>query len=210
MPARTQAYAAIVLAGGAGQRFGGPAKPMAPVAGTPMLARVLGAVADADPLIVVGPAGLPAPPDTVFVHERPAGGGPAAATAAGLAELPADAGFVALLAADLPLLTRAAVDRLRRATTDAYDGAVYVDDGGQRQWLCGLWRVTALRAARSALPEKLTGTPLRRLLAPLRVAEVTAPGHEPPPWWDCDTEADRRRAEELANVEPADGAGPAG
>ena len=63
-----------------------------------MLTRVLAAVHDADPRIVVGPV----PPDLpVQVHstrEDPPGGGPVAATSAGLALVPPDVTFTALLA----------------------------------------------------------------------------------------------------------------
>ncbi|MEV1145384.1 NTP transferase domain-containing protein, partial [Micromonospora sp. NPDC049799] len=49
-------YAAVVLAGGAARRMGGTDKPARPVAGRPMRDRVLAAVPDADPRILVGPA----------------------------------------------------------------------------------------------------------------------------------------------------------
>src|SRR5438093_914016 len=96
-------YAAVVLAGGAGRRMGGADKAALAVAGRPMLHRVLAAVADASPQVVVGPprAGLPA--GVVRAQEDPPGGGPVAAVAAGLGALAAHgAEVVAVLAADLP------------------------------------------------------------------------------------------------------------
>ena len=51
-------YAAVVLAGGAGRRLGGPTKPRLDVGGASMLARVLAAVSDAAPRVVVGPESL--------------------------------------------------------------------------------------------------------------------------------------------------------
>ncbi len=89
-------YAAVILAGGAGRRLGGAGKPMLAVRGRPMLERVLDAVADADVTIVVGPPTLPLPGGVVRVSEEPPGGGPVAATAAGLAalaDIAADAGL---------------------------------------------------------------------------------------------------------------------
>ena len=80
-------YAAVILAGGAGRRLGGAGKPMLAVHGRPMLERVLDAVADADVTVVVGPQTLPLPGGVVRVSEEPPGGGPVAATAAGLAAL---------------------------------------------------------------------------------------------------------------------------
>src|SRR3954469_15553631 len=75
-------FAAVVLAGGAARRMGGADKPALPVAGQSMLIRVLAAVHDADPRVVVGLV----PPDLpVQVHstrEDPPGGGPVAAAAA--------------------------------------------------------------------------------------------------------------------------------
>jgi molybdenum cofactor guanylyltransferase len=185
-------YAAVVLAGGRGRRLGGPAKPAIVVGGRPMLQRVLGAVAVAEVRVVVGPPELVpfVPAGVRIVREEPAGGGPVAALAAGLVPVPADAGRVVLLAADLPLLSAAAVDRLVEAIGDG-DGAVYVDGSGRRQWLCGAWRLEALlgRVAELAAAGPLAGRSLRELIAPLRVAPVSAATGEPPPWYDCDTPA---------------------
>jgi len=187
-------YAAMVLAGGAGRRLGGTDKPALTVAGQPMLHRVLAAVADAAPRIVVGPPGLPLPAGVTRTREEPPGGGPVAALAAGLALVPAGTPELALLAADLPFLTAEAVRRLRAAAA-GQAGAVFVDDTGRPQWLCGVWHTDRLRAGLAALPGGPAGIPLRRLLADLNAARVTAAGSGPPPWWDCDTEADLRQAE---------------
>ena len=201
-------YAAVVLAGGAGSRLGGAAKPALPVGGRPMLHRVLAAVADASVRIVVGPPDLPLPERVRRTLELPPGGGPVAATAAGLALAAQHLPQVALLAADLPLLTAAAVSRLRAAAGQSgADGALFVDGTGRAQWLCGVWRTAALRArlAEVAGPAgaPYPGLPLWRLLGDLRAVPVRgeSAGGEPvagaPPWWDCDTGADLRRAEEL-------------
>lgn len=203
-------YAAVVLAGGAGRRLGGVRKALLPVAGQPMLHRVLAAVADASPRVVVGPPELPLPAGVARIQEQPPGGGPLAATAAGLALVPTGTAYLALLAADLPLLTAGAVRRLRSAAaTPGRDGAVFVDDTGRPQWLCGLWRTAALRAGLAELPGgpggDRAGLPLRGLLGSVRAARVPATGPGPPPWWDCDTEADVHRAEELARDRAAPG-----
>ncbi|GEM_PF-203035 len=234
-----EGYAAVILAGGAGRRLGGVDKVAVPVAGRPMLERVLTAVADAATRVVVGPPrdGLPA--DVLRVREEPPGGGPVAAAAAGLDVLPAAVSWVALLAGDLPYLTPEAVALLRAAAADpgldgasTVDGAVLVDSEGRAQLLCGVWRAGALRTRLAALAGAgagevgaglgrvgavgavgagpggvgaaaagsggLAGQSMRALLAGLRVAEVIVPvaGSAPPPWYDCDTEDDLRRAEE--------------
>nr|WP_309227093.1 NTP transferase domain-containing protein [Micromonospora thermarum] len=195
------AYAAVVLAGGAARRMGGVDKPARPVGGRPMRDRVLAAVADAAPRILVGPAaGVPG--GVLVTREEPSGGGPVAATAAGLALLPGDATVVALLAADLPLLTRAAVGDLLHHLDSGSDGVCFVDEAGRRQTLCGVWRVAALRGAvdrlAGASTRALAGASLRSLLYGLTVHEVPWRGDGPPPWFDCDTDEDVRRAEEWA------------
>lgn len=195
-------FAAVVLAGGAARRMGGADKPTLPVGGQSMLTRVLAAVHDADPRIVVGRV----PPDLpVKVHstrEEPPGGGPVAATSAGLALVPEDITYTALLAADLPLLTGEAIDVLRLTVESApMQGAVYRDAEGRRQMLCGVWRTNALRRAVERLAEErggLHGASVRELMEHLRVAEVSWRRPGPPPWFDCDTDDDLRTAEEWA------------
>nr|WP_320068265.1 NTP transferase domain-containing protein [Micromonospora sp. RTGN7] len=193
-------WAAIVLAGGSARRMGGVDKPGLPVGGRPMRDRVLAAVADADVRVLVGPAGT-VPPGVRLTRESPPGGGPVAAAAAGLSLLPAGTTTVALLAADLPLLTQDAVRALRDQLADpTVDGACLVDLDGRRQQLCGVWRVAPLRAALDRLAAArggtLDGAAVRALLAGLAVREVPWSGTGPPPWFDCDTHEDVRRAEE--------------
>jgi molybdopterin-guanine dinucleotide biosynthesis protein A len=200
-------YAAVVLAGGAGRRLGGTAKPLTAVAGRPMLDRVLLAVADADPRVVVGPPTLPVPPGVRLVSEQPPGGGPVAGLAAGLSTVDGAAGpspeagqstvdrpeVLALLAADLPFLTRRAIAVLQDALS-TMDGAIYVDDTGRRQTLCGVWRIAALRRRLAETPQH-RGAPMKALLSGLRVAEVVHEADGPPPWYDCDSPEDLDRAE---------------
>jgi molybdopterin-guanine dinucleotide biosynthesis protein A len=182
--------------------MGGADKPALPVAGQSMLTRVLAAVHDADPRIVVGrvPPDLPVHVDTT--REEPPGGGPVAAASAGLALVPSGVTFTALLAADLPLLTGEAIDVLRLTVESVpMQGAVYRDAEGRRQMLCGVWRTAALRAAMDRLDTArggLQGASVRELMEHLRVAEVSWRRPGPPPWFDCDTDDDLRVAEEWA------------
>ena len=204
-------FAAVLLAGGGGRRMGGIDKPGILVAGRPMLARVLDAVTDAEVRVVVGPP-AELPEGVLLAREDPPGGGPVAAVAAGLSKLD-ETGFaedvgadhpaatVALLAADLPLLTRNSIDPLRHALhSTGADGACYVDMSGRRQRLCGVWRLGPLRHALRRLVEhrggRLDGAAMGELQAGLTVNEVFWTGTGPPPWFDCDTEADVHRAEE--------------
>ncbi|MGE5829374.1 MAG: molybdenum cofactor guanylyltransferase [Micromonosporaceae bacterium] len=201
-------FAAVVLAGGRARRMGGVAKPARTVGGVPLLARVLAAVPGADPRVVVGPADLAAlvPPGVRLTIETPPGAGPVAATAAGLAALGRHppAGTVAVLAADLPFLSAAVLDALRRAlhADHTRDGAIVVDAAGRVQWLCGVWRTAALQARLAVLgggadQAALAGLSMRQLLTDLAAVQVPPPATAPA-WFDCDTEEDLRQAEELA------------
>ncbi|GAB3482217.1 molybdenum cofactor guanylyltransferase [Amycolatopsis cihanbeyliensis] len=189
------AFAGIVLAGGDARRLSGVDKPMLPVGGTTLLAKALGALAGARAVVVVGPerTGLPELPALTRVRERPAGSGPVAALAAGLAALPAVEVVVAL-AADLTGVSVSTVDKLRGALASAggADGAVLLDGGGHRQWLIGAWRTESLRAA---LPADPIGASLRRTLGGLSLVEV---GAEPGESGDVDTPADLDRARRAA------------
>jgi molybdopterin-guanine dinucleotide biosynthesis protein A len=182
--------------------MGGADKPALPVAGQSMLTRVLAAVHDADPRVVVGrvPPDLPVHVDST--REDPPGGGPVAAAAAGLKLVPDDVTLTALLAADLPLLTGEAVDVLRLTVESApMQGALYRDAEGRRQTLCGVWRTAALREALDRLAAQrggLHGAPMRELLEHLRFIDVSWRRPGPPPWFDCDTDDDLRAAEEWA------------
>ncbi len=198
-------FAAVVLAGGAARRMGGATKPARMVAGTTLLARVLAAVADARPRIVVGPGELvPLLPRGVsLTTEEPGGGGPAAAAAAGLTLLAGmaeehDDSQVAVLAGDLPFVSVQTIDALRRGLGTDADGAVLVDDGGRPQWLCGVWRTRAL-LSRVITQGDPAGRGMRELVDGMRILRVTVTDPtRPPAWFDCDTEEDLRRAEEWA------------
>lgn len=180
-------YAAIVLAGGRATRFGGVHKPGLVVGGRTLLDRVLSAVSDASPRIVVGPD-QPLPYGVLATREDPPGGGPVAALGAGLSLISPLVEWVAVLAADLPFLTGADMTALRTAAVA--DGALLVDDQGRDQYLAGVWRVASLV---SALPAPAGGS-MRRMVSTLDYARV-AGSVEPAPWFDCDDPEDLRRAE---------------
>lgn len=199
-------FGMIILAGGRGARLGGADKPGLTVGGRTLLESVVaaGTEAGAGPVIVVGPCrpGLSGGPR--FVREEPPGAGPVPALRAGLTEL-GGVPWVAVLAADLPFL-RAAHLRALLSAAAGQGGAVLVDDTGREQWLAGCWRADRLRRAAAGY----TGSSLHGLLAPLRPANlVIEPGSgEPPPWLDCDTEADLRRARDWPARAGRQGASP--
>jgi molybdopterin-guanine dinucleotide biosynthesis protein A len=191
----------IVLAGGRGRRLGGQDKPGLVVGPGTLLASVLraGARAGAGPLVVVGPP-RSGHDGVLVVREEPPGGGPVPALRRGLTEMRSP--WVAVLAADLPFLYAGHLAELRQAAAGSAQGAgaVLADDGGRPQWLAGCWNTAVLRRALGGYQ----GDSLRGLLAPLEPALVRSAPDGPPPWLDCDTPEDLRRARALAgqNTEP--------
>jgi len=190
-------YDAVVLAGGAARRLGGRDKAAELVGTMSMLDRVLAAVPDAARRVVVGPVRPVRAAVTAWTLEDPPGGGPVAGVGAGLAAVSAP--LVLVLAADLPFLTADTVRQLLAALDGTADGVLLVDADGRDQLLVGAWRADALRAAIERLPT-VAGASLHLLVASLDVRRVSAgsSGDAPPPWLDCDTEAELRRARELA------------
>lgn len=196
-------FDAVVLAGGAGRRLGGPGKPGLRVGGKSLLDRVVRACAGAERIVVVGPRQPVAVP-VEWAREEPAGGGPVAALGAGLTAVRAPQLLV--LAADLPLLSPERVAPLLVALAVA-DVAVAVDDEHRDQLLLAAWRTEALRAAMPPLP---AGARVRDLLAhPTRVARLQLAAGAPV-WHDCDTPADLVVAERLLAADPEWDAGAPG
>lgn len=181
-------YDAVVLAGGSARRLGGSDKPAALVGDRTLLDRVLEALPASSQATVVGPRRGTSRP-VHWVREEPPGGGPVPALAAGLPWVAAPR--VAVLAADLPFLTRDVLDRLATEGV-GHDGALLVDDDGRDQLLCGVWATAALRAAVAVR----SGPRLSALLAGLDAVRVSVPSPpgSPAPWFDCDTAADLETA----------------
>lgn len=179
--------AAVILAGGQASRLSGMDKVSLEIDGRTLLQRSLDAVTAAERVVVVGPR-RPVAGEVSWTREEPAGAGPLAALAAGIAVLAelGDATETAVLAADLRGIGPTTVDRLRaaRRSVPGAAGAVLVDETGARQWLIGVWRLGALRRVIPATP---AGGSLRTVLGPL--TPVTVPA-EPGEAADVDTPAD--------------------
>lgn len=166
---------AVILTGGTGLRLGGVDKAALEVDGRTMLDRALEATAAADPVVVVGPA-TPTRCPVTWTRENPPGGGPAAGLLAGLDALPGPVETVCVLAVDMPRFTARTMHRLvavLKSEPDT-DAACLVDPSGRQQWLAGVYRLTALTAARPADPADEDGMSMRALVRDLRIAEVTA------------------------------------
>ena len=179
---------AVILMGGRASRLDGVAKGDLRVGGRTLLERVVAAAGGARDRVVVGEAGESVlPPEVRVVREEPPFGGPAAAVAAGLHELADDADAVLLLAGDQPFVAPALPLLLAAlAAAEDHDGARAVDAGGRRQHLTCVIRRPALDRAIDAVGP-LDGVSMRRLLEPLRMADVVVP---PAATMDVDTWAD--------------------
>ena len=177
---------AIVLAGGKATRLEGVDKAALSVGGRRLLDRVLDAVGGAARIVVVGE------PRTIdrsvtWTREEPAGSGPVAAMAAGLAHVDSD--LVAVVAVDLPFLNRTDLAALGAAAVGR-DGAIFVDEQRNDQPLAGVYRAACLRAALDGLPA-VAGASMRSVIAGLDLARLVNQrvAH------DCDTREDVENAE---------------
>lgn len=168
-------YAAVILAGGTGERLGGADKAALRIGGDTLLVRAVEAVREATQIVVVGqgttvrPAG--GPPIT-FTREQPPGGGPAAGLLAGRDALSAGVTLLVVLAVDMPGVTAITIARLVAHLSDDLDGVFLAGSDGRRQ-LAGLMRLPALDDVRPE-PGETHGLPMHRLLDPLRLALVPA------------------------------------
>jgi molybdenum cofactor cytidylyltransferase len=121
---------ALILAAGAGRRFGGP-KQLALVGGRPLLAHVLDVAAPYDPLVVLG-----ARADEIraridvgdHVVAEDWAEGQSASLRAGVAAL-ADADRVIVLLADQPFITREAIEAVLALGGDAARASYHGDPG---------------------------------------------------------------------------------
>ncbi|WES64492.1 NTP transferase domain-containing protein [Microbacter sp. GSS18] len=201
--------AAILLAGGRATRLGGADKPLLRVGDETLLDAAIAAVraAGSAEIVAVGPdRGR----DVTAVREDPPYAGPAAAVVAGLRALETDPEWVFVLACDLPHVREAVrflADAVALVPADT-EGVCLADSTSRPQWLTGVYRTRALRAAASALPDDGRDAPVRALVAELAVAALADPGSLSA---DVDTWDDAARhgavpdASTRARIESADG-----
>jgi molybdopterin-guanine dinucleotide biosynthesis protein A len=185
----------VLIAGGAGERFGGP-KALARFHGATLVARAHAVLAEAcDEVVVVAPESLELPvPARARVPDRIAGAGPLAALVAGLAARPFTCAFA--LGVDLPLVESVHVRRLLDAWKD--DVALVPAPGGHAQPLAAVYAPAArppldgafIEGRRALVPAVMTLGP--RLLDDAALAALQIP---PGCFDDADT------PEELARLE---------
>lgn len=172
--------AAIVLAGGAARRFGGD-KLAADLAGRPILAHAVSAVAAfCDPVILVLGPESPVPDlgaPVVIARDTEAFGGPLAGLLAGLetlAALPGDPSDVALLVGgDMPSMVGAVLERMIAVlAADPVLGAVTLESDPPSALPMAVRPSLALPAVRRLIDADRRR--LRGLLAAVPAAEVAA------------------------------------
>ncbi len=168
-------FAGVVLAGGTAARMGGIDKAAVELHGRTLLELALDALLDADEVVVVAPESVPTSRPVTFVCEDPPRGGPVAGLLAGVDALILRPRLIGVLAVDMPRVTPATMRQLREATV-GHDGAFLADGDGRRQ-LAGVLDAAALAGVRPDR-EGQHGMALHRLLAPLRLAQVSARGDE--------------------------------
>jgi molybdopterin-guanine dinucleotide biosynthesis protein A len=173
-------FDAVVLAGGRAERLGGADKASLGVADATLLDRALAAVARAGTVAVVGDERPTAVP-VRWTRERPAYGGPVAATYAGRDVLTHPADLLVVLAVDMPAVDAGTVGRLVAAAAGR-NGAVLT--AGGRPHLAMAVHTAALDAVR---PDSVEGAAMRELWEALDLQEVPAAGKEAV---DVDTWAD--------------------
>jgi len=179
---------AVVLAGGASQRFA-PDKLAERVDGESLLDRALMSLPkQVTTVIVVGAVREVARP-VIFTSEEPAGGGPAAALVAGLRRALEQSGdAIVTLPGDAPLAGQAAKILLSRLESEpSIEAVVGTDAAGREQPLQLALRPAGARALVAAAgPAGAAGISARRLLDALRpglVPQQLAPAE----LWDIDT-----------------------
>jgi molybdopterin-guanine dinucleotide biosynthesis protein A len=170
------AYAVVVVAGGRSRRFGSDKL-------TVLLDRTLGSLPDDADVVCVGPQRRVGRRGVQWCVEEPAGGGPLAAVAAGVAAT--EAPVVVLVGGDMPLVGRAVAALVAAARTapPQVSAAVLVDAAGRDQPLASAWRRPALLARLAELTTQapLAGRPLRLLLdevAGVRVPDAWDAAHD--------------------------------
>jgi molybdopterin-guanine dinucleotide biosynthesis protein A len=186
-PRQLTSFDAIILGGGRGRRLGGRDKSSLRVGDRTFISRARDSVREAKRVVFVGPASL-VPEGLETAEERPPGGGPVAAIAAGLERISAQ--LVVVRAVDYPLVDQDIVAQLVSGVGEEVDGIVLTDDGGRDQPLAGCYRAASLRSALERMPSA-EGAAVRDLIAPLLLQSLRSM----PAALDADTAEDLERIE---------------
>jgi len=164
--------AAVILAGGKGERMGGVSKADIEIGGMRLIDRVQRTLADCDPiLIAAGRTSIEATGTRSITDLESDYAGPLAGVAAAVAALQdADSQWLASAAVDTPFFPRDFVARAMRLVSDA--DVVVGGFAGQDYPTNALWRLEALRTLPARVLDGTAPHSLRRLAADLRTARL--------------------------------------
>lgn len=164
--------AAVILAGGKGERLGGANKALLEIGGRRLIERALGAVAGCDPILVaVGASGF-VPPAGRAIRDLPTtDAGPLAGVAAAIDALAGiQADWLLSLAVDTPFFP---TDFLVRAAILASESDCVMGCYGTQDYPTNaLWRLAAVRSVPDHLRTGTAPHSLKRLAAGLRTARL--------------------------------------
>lgn len=151
----------LILAGGLSRRMGGGEKALMPLAGAPMLARVIGALDAQCERLAISANGDPARfarfSLPVFADSVAGSAGPLAGILAGLewaAREAPEATEIVTLAVDTPFAPDDLVERLQQAWRASGAEIAVAASGGRRHHVVALWPVALAGPLRRALVEQ--------------------------------------------------------
>lgn len=185
----TPPWSLILLTGGRGSRLGMD-KSNVIVGARTTAQRILAEIPTEVTVTVVGPVPDNLDRDVTVTQEVPPGGGPAAGIAAGLALTDTD--IVGVLATDMPFAAPILTELLA-ALEPGIDGVLALDPGGRQQYLCAVYRTSALRSALAGDPDNRA---MHSTLAGLKLRTVSMDER----LLDIDTPDDLERARDLAGL----------
>lgn len=170
--------AAVILAGGRGERLGGAVKAALRVGGVPLIDRVLGRLAACEPIIVAHgphhPVTLGLPEGVAGVADLPSGyAGPLAGFAAALSELPPEVDLLVCASVDSPFLPADYVERLVGALGAA--PAAIAQYAGQPYPTNSVWRLDRVRDLPARVLAGTAPRSLKSLAAGLGASTVAWP-----------------------------------
>lgn len=191
--------AAVILAGGKGERLGGVSKAEIEIGGVRLIERVRLALSGCDPILIAAGASAIALHDARSVPDLDSDyGGPLAGVAAAVAALAgSDSEWLLSAAVDTPFFP---ADFATRATALAGTADVVLGCFGSQDYPTNaLWRLHALRSLPQAVLDGSAPHSLRRLAAGLKLVRLdyAASAHQDP-------FANANTPEDLANLRARD------
>jgi molybdopterin-guanine dinucleotide biosynthesis protein A len=198
-PQATDRVAAVILAGGRGERLGGVVKAELRVGGVRLFDRVLPVMAGCGPIMVAhgphDPARLELPDGVVPVPDLPGDyAGPLAGFAAAVAAIGDEAELLVCAAVDAPFLPADYVSRLVAGLSDA--PAAIASHGGQPYPTNSIWRLAHFRDLPARVRARTAPHSLKSLAAAAGAVTVEWPVDD-----DGDPFANVNTPEDLALAE---------